>query len=77
MVLAQVHAGSLPEETVVELLLVLLSVVRRIPNRLTIFLLSVAAPHTIDWGFAGQEVVTLLFQHLGVADVDTWVAEQG
>lgn len=69
--LAQVHAGALAEQAVIELLLVFLGVVWRISDGLAVLFLGVASPHAIDWLLASEEVVALLLKHLSVANINT------
>ena len=68
---AEVHAGSLSEEAIIEPFLVNLGVVWRVPDRLTVLFFCVASPHSVDGLFAGQEVIALLGQHLSVTDINT------
>lgn len=67
---ANVESRGFAEHAVVELLLVLLGVVGRVPYGISVFLVGVAAPHAVDDGLAGEEVVCVLEEHLGVADVN-------
>jgi len=68
---ADVEAASVSEETGVEIFLVTLGVGGRVANRLSVFLLGVAAPHRVDGLLAGQKVVRTCRDHLHVADVDS------
>tara|TARA_B110001450_G_scaffold221793_1_gene218037 strand:+ start:30 stop:365 length:336 start_codon:yes stop_codon:yes gene_type:complete len=72
VILAKVHAGTLSEHAVVKVLLVLLSVVWGISNALTVFLFSVASPHTVDRLFTSQEIISFVFKHLGMANINTY-----
>ena len=54
---ADVETGGVAEQAVVELGFVGLGVCWCITNRLTILIFSVAAPHSIYWLLASQEVV--------------------
>jgi hypothetical protein len=67
---AQVESGRLPEHAVVKLSLVLLGVRGRVADRLAVLLLRVAAPHAVDRLLARQEVVRILQQHRGVANIN-------
>lgn len=68
---ADVHARRIPKQTIVEVLLMLFGVVGRVPNRSSILLLGVAAPHHIDWLLARQVVVSPLQIHCRVAHINT------
>ena len=72
VVLAKVHARTFSEHAVVKLLLVFLSVVRGVSNTLTVFLFSVASPHTVDRLFTSQEIISFVFKHLGMANINTY-----
>ena len=69
---AQIEARALSPEATIKIGLILLGVIWRIPDGLSILLLRVTAPHHVEWLFAGQKVVRLIFQHLGVANINTY-----
>ena len=68
---ANVEPCCFSKHTVVELLLVLFCVVRGVSDALAVLLLSITAPHRIDWLFTGQEIVCVLEEHARVADIDS------
>ena len=72
LALAHIHTRTLSEEAIIEPFLVNLCVVWRVSDRLTILFFCVAPPHSVDGLFAGQEVIALLSQHLGVTDINTY-----
>ena len=72
---AQVKATGFSEETVIEVLFVLLGVVRCIAEGVSVLVICVTAPHAVDWLLAGEEVVAFLLQHLSVADLNTDLVE--
>ena len=65
---ANVHTRCVFEQTVVEFLFIGLCVLRRITDRLPVLLLSIAPPHSVNGLLACQEVASVLFEHLSVAD---------
>ena len=69
---ANVHTSSLSEQAVVEVLLILFGVVWSISDRVSILLLGVASPHSVDWFLAGQEVIGLLLEHSSVTNINTF-----
>ena len=65
---AQIHAGALTEQAVVQVFLIWLRHGRGVSDRLTVFTFSIAVPHLIQGLFASQKVIRLVLGHLGVAD---------
>ena len=68
MIHAQIHAGALTEQAVVQVFLIWLRHGRGVSDRLTVFTFSIAVPHLIQGLFASQKVIRLVLGHLGVAD---------
>ena len=68
---ADVEACSVSEHAVVELSFVRLGVRRGVADGLSVLILSVASPHTIDGFLAGQKVVGTFLEHFSVANVNT------
>ena len=66
---AEVQAGSLSEKAVVKSFFMGLRVLGSVTDAGAVLLLSVAAPHHIDGFFASKEVVCVLHQHGGVANI--------
>ena len=64
---AQVHTTGLAEEAIVKFLLVHLGVLRSVANALSVFLFSVASPHTVNGLFACKEVSRACLKHGGMA----------
>ena len=65
---AQIHAGALTEQAVVQVFLIWLRHGRGVSDRLTVFTFSIAVPHLIQGLFASQKVIRLVLGHLSVAD---------
>merc|ERR1712151_208335 len=68
---AHVQDRSFSEHAVIELGLVSLGVIRCIANRLSILLLCVASPHTVNGYLACKEVVRALFKHFCMTQLHT------
>jgi hypothetical protein len=68
---ADIHARSISKQAVVEFGLVRLRVVGGITDWLSILVLCVATPHSINWLFAGQEVVRSGLEHSSMANINT------